>query len=129
MSAQSKVAADELNEPPEAWQISVCIALVVIVSFCGVSSILFFLFSYFLRINQQYHRRIVQKGQHHEVEQKLEPIHYGFGTNKPHHLTEGALLRSVRGPSLEVIPQQQVARKSSTLEFPGLPTPIHTDEH
>lgn len=114
---------------PEKWRISLCITLVVIVSSIAIMFILFFLFVYLRKINKLYHRRLVPKGQHHEVEEKLEPIHYGFGTNKPHHPTEGALVRAVRGPSLEVLPRQQVARKSSTLEFPGLPTPIHMEDH
>lgn len=120
-----------VSEGSGRWMVGLCIALSIIVALVGVLCIALVAVFYFKIVKKMYHRRLVEKGEQHEVEAKLEPIHYGFGMNKPRHPTEGALERAAHGPSLEVMSPSttRIARKSSTLEFPGLPTPIHVDGH
>ena len=108
--------------------VGLAIGLICIVTAIGLGLLSYMLFAYHTVINRLYHRRLVPKGQRHAVDPKQEPITYGFGYNKPHHVTEGALNQAARGPSLEAAAPTATLRKSSTLEFPGLPTVVPVDE-
>lgn len=74
---------------------------------------------YILRIQKLYHRRLVPKGQAHTYRHEQEPISYGF----EYKYREGEA-EAVTAVSPDE-PVSRVVRKSSTLEFPGLPTPVN----
>lgn len=89
-----------------------------------INSIAFFLFCLtiycYTVINNIYRVRLIRAGgQHFDVDEKQDPIQYGFGYNKP----KGPPVGAFNLPENQCSP---VARKTSTLEFPGLP--ISVDE-
>lgn len=100
---------------------ALCIILIVVVLVLAVLLITCILTVYIMRIQKLYHRRLVPKGQAHTYRHEQEPISYGF----EYKFREGeAEAATVRSPDEAV---SRVVRKSSTLEFPGLPTAVDVD--
>lgn len=108
--------------------IGLCIGLSVTVILVAAFLIICVVTVYMMRIRKLYHRRLVPKGQSHTYRHDQEPISYGFEYKPPHGANEGPD-HGVGGTGPPDQPVSRVARKSSTLEFPGLPTPIVMEDH